>query len=151
MRLVGSFSVSMAALNDILKNTFVLKSLLLFLDYNKRTGVSTWSRPKVLKDVDLKITPRSRSLAVANGVTVIEEKVVDLLHPNAVMQHHQKKHKERMSEERAVLLIQGLYRSRVARKRLCLLCASVYEKVFDEASGKFFCKFYYSVAVFVQI
>ncbi len=104
----------------------------------------------MLGDSDLKITPRSKSIAVANGITVSDDKIIGT---NSFTQARSETkllssrdeqlatEKIAMTPEKAATLIQGLYRTRVARKRLWIMCASVYEKVFDEASGKFFCKY----------
>ena len=43
-----------------------------------------------------------------------------------------------MSEDEAARFIQGLYRSRKARRNLRLMIASVYERVWDEGSGAYY-------------
>ncbi|GBG24789.1 Leucine-rich repeat-containing protein 1 [Hondaea fermentalgiana] len=43
-----------------------------------------------------------------------------------------------LTEEEAAQKVQGLFRTRAARRRLRLLARSVYEQVFDEASGAYF-------------
>jgi hypothetical protein len=45
---------------------------------------------------------------------------------------------ETLTDEKAALHIQGIWRARVARRLLRKMVSDVYEKKFDPSSGKFF-------------
>ena len=91
-----------------------------FYYYNRVTGASRWDKPKGLGSVDLDLTPRSKAVAPHKPPRFLAADLTD---------------------EQAASHLQGMWRSRQARRRMQKMLASVYEKVFDEKRG---CAYYYN-------
>ena len=96
-----------------------------FYYYNEKTGESSWVKPKVLGDMDIGLTPRSKMDAIKARKLVAKPqtprfKAADL------------------TEEEAAQHIQGAWRSHRARLLLKQLVSGVYSKGFDESTGRYF-------------
>lgn len=92
-----------------------------FYYYNARDGTSSWDLPPEFEgDDSFLLTPRSRELMVLK------------------MDAGTWKTSETMTEDEAARTIQGLYRRRQARILIVRAIQSMYEKVWDENSGRFF-------------
>ena len=90
--------------------------------FNTKTGASAWTKPAFAREEDI-FTPRARAAAEMK-----EQK----------REEGTLKTASTMTEDEAAKTIQGLWKTRKARKYLRLLIASLYEKVYDESSGTFY-------------
>ena len=90
--------------------------------YNTKTGASAWTKPAFAREEDI-FTPRARAAAEAKEQKRSEGTL---------------KTASTMTEDEAAKTIQGLWKTRKARKYLRVLIASLYEKVYDESSGTFY-------------
>ena len=90
--------------------------------FNKRTGATTWETPPGVTDEEL-LSPRSFKRR--------EEEQARARRPVKVRDHA-------MTQAEAALVVQGMYRRRTAFARLHALLTHTYEKVLDEASGRYY-------------
>jgi hypothetical protein len=85
--------------------------------YNTRTQQTVWFKPAVLGDEDVDVDPDEEREKEAK---------------------RQWRRRHPMTEEEGAKLIQGLFRSRLARRRLHQMLMSVYQKVFDPTTGRYY-------------
>ena len=90
--------------------------------FNKKTGKVSWETPPGVTDEEL-LSPRSFKKR--------EEELARARRPKKVRDHP-------LTREEAALVIQGLFRSRTAMHRLHDLLVHAYEKVYDEANGRYY-------------
>jgi hypothetical protein len=121
--------------------------------YNKRTGEATWERPKLLGAEDIPETPRSLAAEVKRKEEIETEKKEFEETLGAKRQREEEEANKRkyerlrllrerggMTEEEAASHIQGLWRTREARRMMSLMMHQVFEKVWDPATGQ--CYYY---------
>lgn len=92
-----------------------------FYFYNKETGVSSWERPKVLKE-------NERILEVVRQES----------HGAITMLKRKRSIGHIWTDEEAALVLQGMWRKRVARKLIRLMCSKTYEQVWSEEEQAFY-------------
>ncbi|CAK4690505.1 hypothetical protein LEN26_007394 [Aphanomyces euteiches] len=88
----------------------------MFFYYNEKTGMSQWAKPTLLGSDDIQATPRPPKTAQVEKKDVFR----GLSTPRRL--------------ELAATKLQGMFRSRLARRRLRDLIAQTYQKVFDAGS-----------------
>ena len=104
-----------------------------YIDFNSKTGESSWEKPALLGSGDLGVTPRSKSTAVKLGKTPRKTPRVKAAD---------------MTRDEAASKLQSLFRRRAARKQVRKLLSQVYEKTYDADTGAFYCKF---IACFAKL
>jgi hypothetical protein len=117
--------------------------------YNKRTGEATWERPKLLGNEDIQETPRSAAAEAKRKEEIETEKkdfeeaqlakrAKEESEANSRKMERLRLLRERggMTQEEAAVHIQGLWRTREARKMMSLMMHQVFEKVWDPATGQ---------------
>lgn len=82
-----------------------------FYFYNSRTKVSSWKKPKMLGRFDAKLSERSAR-------------------PNVLAKD--------LDENDAASMLQSLYRKRLAKRRIVRFVESLYVRVKDETTGKYY-------------
>jgi hypothetical protein len=94
---------------------------------NEKTGESVWEKPKSLGRVDLKLTPRSERAAIKAGVELAKAKPKT---PRFTATD--------LTPEEAAIHIQGMWRSRQARKRIASIAKHQYTKHYSAKNKAFY-------------
>ena len=102
-----------------------------FFYYNSKTGESVWTKPVVLGDTDLDVSPRSKIEAKKSGVLKVEDEPEE---PKASPRFLAKD----LTQEEAAVHIQQAWRTSIARKRFKALVSGVWAKGYDQKRGSFF-------------
>jgi len=104
-----------------------------FFYFNKDTGESEWTRPKLLGDRDLGETPRHESVAVAT----------DAGPTDAPPARRRREEGHAWTDDEAAVALQGMWRRRKARIAIRKMISQEYEKCWDD---EYQCFFYFNKA-----
>ena len=92
-----------------------------FYFYNTETGVSTWERPKILREHEtLHEVVRKES----HGKIKVLKRMRSIGHL--------------WTDEEAAIVLQGMWRKREARKRILMMCSNTYEQVWSEEEKAYY-------------
>lgn len=108
-----------------------------FYYHNTRTKETSWDKPAILRGVHVDVfTPRTRQQQLERSAMVIAAASSLDKEPKkkkkTVSVHHE------WTEQQAAACLQGLYRTRQAKRQLDTRLAQVYRKVKDADSGRFY-------------
>ena len=102
-----------------------------FFYFDQKSGRSVWKKPSLLREGDIKATPRSEALSAGLPVEARDEE-------EGRSKANEKTETVAEREKRAATLISRVFRRYKARKLVLAIIAARWEKVWDPESSSFF-------------